>query len=241
MGCLMLNCCDYDAITFYQSGQFNSNYKTDMNGKLKRVERIPYGTQITDSFQDGAYQTFRTMEPIVLYRVFGQYRGSGSVPKGARLNGSFASTEFAESIIDAKLRLALDPAWANTKMYEAKLNVPAGVTISIGRVASVVLKTGTVLPGGADQILLPLGWPESWITGYRRLTARQLKSPPCFSSKKPPESDSKENLYRMICPACGCEECRKMLGEEQFTITGSKGNSYIMQYACMNPDCQYYW
>ena len=37
MGCLMLNCCDYDAITFYQSGQFNSNYKTDMNGKLKRV------------------------------------------------------------------------------------------------------------------------------------------------------------------------------------------------------------
>jgi len=237
----MTNCCDYDTITFYRSGQLNSKYKTDLTGRLQCIERIPYGSQVTDSFKDGVYQTFRTMEPIVLYRVFGQYRGSGPAPKGARLNGSFASTEFAESIIDAKLRLALDPAWANTKMYEAKLNVPAGVTISIGIVASVVLKTGTVLPGGADQILLPLGWPESWITGYRRLTARQLQSPPCFSPQKPPEYDSKDNLYRMICPACGCEECRKLLDEERFTITGSKGNLYTMQYACLNPDCQYYW
>ena len=237
----MLNCCDYDVITLYHSGELNSRYKTDLTGKLECVKHIPYEPQVTASYKGGVYQSFRTMAPIVLYRVFGQYRGSGPTQKGARLNGGFASTEFAESIIDAKLRLALDPAWANTKMYEARLIVPAGISISIGTVASVVLKTGTVLPGGADQILLPQGWPESWITGYRRLTARQLKSPPCFSSKKPPESDSKENLYRMICPACGCEECRKMLGEEQFTITGSKGNSYIMQYACMNPDCQYYW
>ena len=241
MGRLMLNCCDYDAITLYHSGELNSRYKTDLSGKLECMERIPYGAQITDSFQDGAYQTFRTMEPIVLYRVFGQYRGSGSVPKGARLNGGFASTEFAESIIDAKLRLALNPAWANTKMYEARLTVPAGVTISIGTVASVVLKTGTVLPGGADQVLLPQGWPESWITGYRRLAARQLQSPPYFSPQKPPEYDSKENLYRMICPACGCGECRKLPEGEQFTITGSKGNPYVMQYACLNPDCQYYW
>ena len=181
------------------------------------------------------------MAPIVLYRVFGQYRGSGPTPKGARLNGGFASTEFAESIIDAKLRLALDPAWANTKMYEARLIVPAGISISIGTVASVVLKTGTVLPGGADQILLPQGWPESWITGYRRLTARQLQAPPCFSPQRPPEYDSKENLYRMICPVCGCEKCQKLPEEEQFTITGSKGNQYVMQYVCLNPDCQYYW
>lgn len=237
----MLNCCDYDAITLYQPGELNSKYKTDLTGKLQCMERIPYSTQVTDSFKDGAYQTFRTIDSIVLYRVFGQYRGSGPAPKGARLNGSFVSTEFAESIIDAKLRLALDPSWGSTKMYEAKLIVPAGVTISIGIVAGVVLKTGTPLPGGADQILLPLGWPESWIIGYRRLTARQLQSPPCFISQKPPEYDSKENLYRMICPACGCEECRKLTEEERFTITGSKGNPYKMQYTCLNPDCQYYW
>ncbi len=205
------------------------------------MERIPYGPQVTASFKGGVYQSFRTMAPIVLYRVFGQYRGSGPTQKGARLNGGFASTEFAESIIDAKLRLALDPAWANTKMYEARLIVPAGISISIGTVASVVLKTGTVLPGGADQILLPQGWPESWITGYRRLTARQLQAPPCFSPQRPPEYDSKENLYRMICPVCGCEKCQKLPEEEQFTITGSKGNQYVMQYVCLNPDCQYYW
>ncbi len=237
----MLNCCDYDVITLYHSGELNSRYKTDLTGKLECVERIPYGPQVTASFKGGVYQSFRTMAPIVLYRVFGQYRGSGPTPKGARLNGGFASTEFAESIIDAKLRLALDPAWANTKMYEARLIVPAGISISIGTVASVVLKTGTVLPGGADQILLPRGWPESWITGYRRLTARQLQAPPCFSPQRPPEYDSKENLYRMICPVCGCEKCQKLPEEEQFTITGSKGNQYVMQYVCLNPDCQYYW
>ena len=237
----MLNCCDYDVITLYHSGELNSRYKTDLTGKLECVERIPYGPQVTASFKGGVYQSFRTMAPIVLYRVFGQYRGSGPTQKGARLNGGFASTEFAESIIDAKLRLALDPAWANTKMYEARLIVPAGISISIGTVASVVLKTGTVLPGGADQILLPLGWPESWITGYRRLTARQLQAPPCFSPQRPPEYDSKENLYRMICPVCGCEKCQKLPEEEQFTITGSKGNQYVMQYVCLNPDCQYYW
>ena len=220
----MLNCCDYDVITLYHSGELNSRYKTDLTGKLECVERIPYGPQVTASFKGGVYQSFRTMAPIVLYRVFGQYRGSGPTQKGARLNGGFASTEFAESIIDAKLRLALDPAWANTKMYEARLIVPAGISIRIGTVASVVLKTGTVLPGGADQILLPQGWPESWITGYRRLTARQLQLPPCFSSQKPLECDSKENLYRMICPVCGCEECQKLPEENSSPLQAAKGS-----------------
>lgn len=237
-----INCCDYDAISLYPSGTFNVRHKTSLDGKVKEIARIPYGSQVTDSFKDGAYQTFLTTEPIILYRVFGQYRGEGSpVPKGARLNGSFASTEFAESIIDAKLRLALDPAWANTKMYEARLIVPADVTISVGTVASVRLKTGTVLPGGADQILLPREWPEDWITGYRRLTARQLQAPPYFNLPKPCEYDRKGELYRMSCPACGCEECRKLAEQEQFAIIGRKGNQYIMQYICLNPDCQYYW
>ncbi len=240
-GCFM-NCCDYDTITHYQPGEFNSKYKTKLAGKLQCIERIPYGPQVTDSFQNGFYQTCRTVEPVVLYRVFGQYRSHAKdIPQGARSGGSFASTEFAESIIDAKLRLALDPAWANTKMYESKLLVPADVTISVGIVASVCLKTGTVLPGGADQILLPQGWPESWIVGYRRLTSRQLRARPYFVLEKPSEYDEKENLYRTICPACGCEQCRKLQDDERFMITGKKGNQYIMQYHCLNPECQYYW
>ena len=158
----------------------------------------------------------------MLYRLYGQYKRqeSDSDLHGAKLGGAYASTEFAESIIDAKLRLALDPAWLNTKMYEAKLQVPSNTVLSIGKVASVCLKTGTILPGGADQILLPRNWPEDWIIGYRRVTSRQLLSLPCFTPKRPAEYDTKESLYRKMCPACGCEQTRKLSAAEQFSITG---------------------
>ena len=135
----MKKCCDYDSIIHYQPGTFNAKYKTDLNGKIIEVTRHSFDRQITCSFQNQSYGTFRTLEPIELYRVFGQYDGidEGDSPKGAKLKGAFASTEFAESIIDAKVRLALDPAWFNTKMYEAKLLVPKDIEISVGIVAQV--------------------------------------------------------------------------------------------------------
>ena len=238
----MKHCCDYDALGQYPSGTFNSQFKTDLKGKLIEVVHVSYEPQITSSFKDGSYKTFRTLTPIVLYRVFGLYKGdTNSMPKGARLGGGFASTEFAESIIDAKLRLALDPAWFNTKMYESKLIVPAGQIISVGIVASVKLKTGTILPGGADQVLLPYGWPEDWITGYRRLTGRQLQTYPYFTANKPTGHSTKETLYTKICPACGCEEIRELLPSEQLAIIGCKGNQYTLRSLCLNPECQYYW
>lgn len=238
----MKHYCDYDALEHYPSGTFNSQFKTDLQGKLLEVERASYEPQITSSFKDGDYKTFRTLAPIRLYRVFGLYKGgTNSELKGARLGGGFASTEFAESIIDAKLRLALAPAWFNTKMYEAMLIVPIGEMLSIGIVASVKLNTGTVLPGGADQVLLPYGWPEDWITGYRRLTSRQLQSLPYFTSNKPTVYNTKETLYTRICPACGCEEIHELSMNEQFTISGCKGNQYTMHSHCLNPECQYYW
>lgn len=242
-GGLAINCCDYDEIKHYDSGIFNAKYKTNLAGKVVEIARQEYPEQIVSSFRDGEYTTVQTLESIVLYRLFGQYRSQGMVSglRGARLGGSFASTEFAESIIDAKLRLALDPTWFNTKMYEAQLQIPSGTTLSIGTVASVCLKTGTVLPGGADQVLLPRDWPESWIIGYRRVTSRQLLSPPCFAPQKPAEYNTKESLYRKMCPACGCEQIRKLTDAEQFSIVGQKGNQYVMQNVCLNPECQYHW
>ena len=113
----MKHYCDYDALGQYPSGTFNSQFKTDLQGKLIEIERAPYEPMVTSSFKDGAYKTFRTLVPIPLYRVFGLYIGNTNpTPKGAQLIGGFASTEFAESIIDAKLRLALAPSWLNTKM-----------------------------------------------------------------------------------------------------------------------------
>ncbi len=239
----MENCCDYDAITLYPSGAFNSKYKTRLEGKLKEVDQVPYGPEITGSFQNGEYRSFVTMEPLILYRVFGMYKGSPSheAAKGARLKGAFASTEFAESVIDAKMRLALDPSWFNTKMYEAKLAVPVGVTLSVGIVAEIRLKTGTLLPGGADQILLPFDWPDDWIVGYRRIGVRQLQGVPCYSPEPIGLCDGKDSVYRKSCPACGCEKVRQLPVEEQFVIVGCKGNSYTMQNTCLNPECQYYW
>lgn len=239
----MKKCCDYDSIIHYQPGTFNAKYKTDLNGKIIEVTRHSFDRQITCSFQNQSYGTFRTLEPIELYRVFGQYDGidEGDPPKGAKLKGAFASTEFAESIIDAKVRLALDPAWFNTKMYEAKLLIPKDIVISVGIVAQVRLKTGTVLSGGADQILLPRGWPDSWIVGYRRVTTRQLQAKPTFVTEKIGEHDTKEDVYRRQCPLCGSEEVLKLPEEEQFVFIGSRGNEYTMRYACQNSGCLYYW
>lgn len=157
----MRNCCDYDAIVHYEAGQFSSKFKTDLTGKLRGVTLDQsLSENDVNSFKDGYYRTYVNLEPLVLYRIYGQYQQKdclepGQYPSGARLRGRYASTEFAESIIDAKVRLALDPGWLNTKMFEAKLLVPAGTRLSVGIVASVTLPIGTILPGGADQLLLP--------------------------------------------------------------------------------------
>lgn len=239
----MKNCCDYDAITLYPSGTFAGKYKTQLKGKLKRADQVSYNAEITSSFRDGEYRSYITVEPLTLYRVFGKYGEPNSIElaKGSSLKGAFASTEFAESTIDAKMRLALDPAWFNTKMYEVKLVVPAGVKISVGIVAEVRLKTGTILPGGADQVLLPFGWPDGWIVGYRRIIGRQLQSVPCYSPEPVGVCDGKGSVYRKVCPACGCEKVRKLPIEQQFVIVGCRGNAYTMQNVCLNPECQYYW
>ncbi|MBR2894760.1 MAG: hypothetical protein IKC03_03750 [Oscillospiraceae bacterium] len=239
----MVHYCDYDAIKHYEAGSFNVQYKTELAGKLTEIDREIYSEEIIHSFKDNLYKTFCTLEPVVLYRVFGQYRASetDTVLRGARLGGAFASTEFAESMIDAKIRLALDPKWFNTKMYEAKLVLPKDQIISVGIVAEVRLNTGTVLTGGAEQILLPQNWPEEWIIGYRRITGRQLQMPPCYTLQKPDLYDSAKNLYRPICPICGSEEMRELSATESFVVTGQRGHQYKMKYVCLNPQCEYYW
>lgn len=244
----MRNCCDYDAIVHYVAGQFSSKYKTVLTGKLKEVD-LDRSLSENDiySFKDGYYRTYVNLEPLVLYRIYGQYQRKdsldpGQYPSGARLRGRYASTEFAESAIDAKVRLALDPGWLNTKMYEAKLLVPAGTRLSVGIVASVTLPIGTILPGGADQLLLPKDWPEEWVQGYRRVTARQLQSPPCYWPEKPDAIIvGKSGLYPRLCPLCGYEHTRVLDETEQFEITGIKGNRYTMKRKCLNPGCEYYW
>lgn len=237
--------CDYDVLTHYSSGTFNSKYKTDLSGKLREIDKIEYGIpSIVDSFKDGEYKSYITLDDLILYRVFGLLKNKeNNTLKGAKANGGFASTEFAESLIDAKQRLALDPSWMNTKVYEEKILLPKSSIISVGIVAPVKTKTGMILEGGADQILLPKDWSEEMVIGYRRVTSRQLLNKPYFSMRIKPDVDilKGENIYKPVCPACGCDDVDKLSDNDKFTIVGAKGGVYEMKYNCKNTECRYYW
>lgn len=234
--------CDYDAIVHYKEGTFASRFADDMEGKLELVERDKLKTQDAESFLDEKYETYVSREPIVMYRLYGKYKREEAQPVGARLGGRFVSTEFAESAIDAKLRLALKPDWMNTKMYEAGLIVPAGTRLNIGVVAPVTMPSGEILPGGAPQIMLPENWPEEWVQGYRRVSGRQPQIEPTYWPEKQEELiDDKEKLYPDICPRCCYPRIRKLSPGEQFDITGCKGRVYTMKKMCLNPECGYYW
>ena len=112
----------------------------------------------------------------------------------------------------------------------------------IGKVAPVKLCTGTILPGGAPQILLPKNWPEAWIQGYRRVSGRQLQIAPTYWPIKPDElAQGKEELYPDVCPRCCYSHVRNLKPDEVVTVTGSKGQSYTLKNCCLNPDCCYYW
>lgn len=239
--------CDYDAIVHYQPGEFASKFADNLNEKLKPANLDALEDEQANTFKDGQYGTFLTRLPLTVYRLYGQYQSNNDMGEalratGARLGGQYVSTEFAESCIDAKIRLALDPCWHNTKMYEAKLIIPAGIKLYVGKVAPVKLCTGTILPGGAPQILLPKNWPEAWIQGYRRVSGRQLQIAPTYWPIKPDElAQGKEELYPDVCPRCCYSHVRNLKPDEVVTVTGSKGQSYTLKNCCLNPDCCYYW
>ena len=239
--------CDYDAIIHYAPGAFASCFADDLNGKLELVERDILEDWVRESFLDGRYETCISREPIVMYRLYGKYQKDISLPEGegasgARCAGCFVSTEFVESVIDAKMRLALAPQWKNAKMYEAKLIVPAGTRMNVGVVAQVVLPTGAILPGGAPQILLPQEWPKEWIQGYRRISGRQLQIEPTYWPEEPSEiAMGKGALYPDICPRCCYSKIRILPEAERVRVTGSRGGQYTLKKQCLNAECQYYW
>lgn len=163
-------------------GSTNQIYKTDLSDKLIELPRIELPDKVVESFKDGVYKTYVTIKEVVLYRVYGRrYKED----KGAASIGAFATTEFAESRIDVKIRLALDPSWHNAKLVEEKIVVPIGNILNVGIVAPVCLKTGTILEGGADQVLLPFNWDKEWIAGYREVTSKPLMDYPVYNKTEP--------------------------------------------------------
>ena len=101
---------------------------------------------VANSFKNGQYRTVMAKEDLTVYRLFGEK---------AKLNGSFATTTPAQNRIQSKIDSALLPEWKNTRKYEAKIVVPKGTKLEIGRVEKQFTKSGTKFEGNADQILLP--------------------------------------------------------------------------------------
>lgn len=228
--------CDYNKITLYTAGEFNRKYKTYIWNKVRILPLIEIeNSDVKDSFLNSDYKWVETLEPLVLYRTFGRYSGEGSYAAGA-----FATTEFAESIIDVKERLALLPIWRNTKMYEAKFIVPSGEKFYAGIAAPQVTASGTVLKGGAEQIYIPdirAKWDE-WVCGYRRITSRQLDEPPEYMLGAIKEEVSKEELYSLMCPKCTFTQIEKLRVND---LNNNMKRSGELFFKCCNPECGYQW
>ncbi|MCY7762836.1 T7SS effector LXG polymorphic toxin [Bacillus spizizenii] len=138
-------------------------YSTSIDHRVKEVEKQNLPGWISESFTDSNYRTVITEENINFYRTFG-----GS----ARVNGSFVTTSPAGNRINAKINTALVPDWKNSREFEAVIEVPKGQILNIGRVEKQYTKTGTLLKGEGDQILLPQGWPSEWIKEIRKVPSR---------------------------------------------------------------------
>lgn len=138
-------------------------YSTNIDDKVRIVDKQELPDWVKDSFIDGNYRTVVTKDTVTLYRTFGG---------GAKIDGSFATTRPAGNRINAKLESALVPDWKNSREFEAVIEVPKGQFLNIGKVEKQYTKTGALLQGGGDQILLPRGWSSDWIKEVRRVPSR---------------------------------------------------------------------
>ena len=136
---------------------------TLIDNKVTAIDKTELPKWIQDSYLNSEYATVVTNEEVTLYRVFG-----GTAEAG----GGYASTIPTGSRIQAKIDAALLPEWGGSKMYEATIKVPKGTVLNIGKVAPQITKTGTILSGGVDQILLPQGWSLDWIQEIRVVPSR---------------------------------------------------------------------
>ncbi|WP_430966727.1 hypothetical protein [Spongiimicrobium sp. 2-473A-2-J] len=103
------------------------------------------------TFLDGAYRTAKNNIDISLYRSFGG---------DALANGAFLTTKRGAT----RNELAILSEFNNSMRFEAKIKIPAGTTMNIGKVAPQVGKNGQRLSGGGDQVLLSSNWSINWIT-----------------------------------------------------------------------------
>lgn len=124
---------------------------------------------IQETFLDEFYYTAEIIKPIKVYRRF------GGGPNQAKLLGSFASTTTTLSRSD----LAVLKKWSNMQ-FEVEIIVEKGTKLNLGKIAP---QQG--YQGGADQILLPLNYPRSWISSIIDLKTKKIYTLEEFEIKFP--------------------------------------------------------
>jgi len=110
------------------------------------------------TFMDGQYATVETISSVMLFRKFG---GTGNQ---AKANGAFATTTPNAS----RSETAVFQRWSNQR-FEAQIEVPERSLLNIGKVAPQMSRSGSRIyhQGGADQVLLPQNYPDTWIKSVR--------------------------------------------------------------------------
>jgi hypothetical protein len=134
-------------------------YKVAIFDKIKIItkdETLPL--KIKESFLDSYYYTAEVLENINVFRRFGGNENQ------AKLFGGFASTEAVLS----RDELAILKKWS-TMQFEAELVIEKGAKLNLGKIAS---QPG--YKGGADQLLLPLGYQESWVKRVKDLKSGRI-------------------------------------------------------------------
>ncbi len=152
-----------DVIKSAEKAKQFGKYSTAIDHKVKVIEKVDLPDWISESFTDSNYRTVLTQDNITFYRTYGG---------GAKANGSFVTTSPAGNRINAKVSTALVPDWKNSRQYEAVIEVPKGEVLNIGRVEKQYTKSGALLKGDGDQILLPQGWPSEWIKETRKVPSK---------------------------------------------------------------------
>jgi Pre-toxin TG len=141
----------------------NPKYATSIDNKVTVKEKDQLPGWLKETFTDSQYRTVITNENITVFRTYGGK---------ANEKGAFATTTPASNRINSKIDSALLPEWKNNREYEAVIEIPKGTELNIGKVEKQSTKAGTLLDGGADQILLPQNWNESWIKETRKVPSR---------------------------------------------------------------------
>lgn len=119
-------------------------------------------TPLKRTFIDGVYRTGVTNKGVTLYRDFGA--------PDAFLNGGYAATTASAT----RGELAILDEW-NSMRFKAKITVPQGQTLHVGKVGKQTSsKTGQVLNGGEDQVILPESWSTSWVDEITDVTTGRV-------------------------------------------------------------------